>query len=384
MTPAPRPGHPSGQGRERQGLSKLGLRSISLKDRSCFKDGLSSMNLRYRSFHPRDATACQQLLQRYPEYSPQVFAALPTFWKRLFDEQAIIAAVIEDCQPGMPGTIVAFGADVFVTDGFMAEARAGCEPGIVNRLIRGELYDKLTPILRLDAIARANAGAGLNVIIIHNGLPELPTSVSMQAIGFKFQEAFTWAHRGYRIKEILHEVWDETDREWVRALHRLRADYSDFYGQSLCVPGVRPYLFGITREEAFENTGSITAPLFWYTPPRFQFRQGARELLTQALEGTTDVELAKALSISLPAVKMRWRAIYRQVESAAPELFPPGPGHASENSRGKEKRRCIVEYVRNHPEELRPYCVRGMRRSEFRSKRLATGSPAYLPKRPVR
>jgi len=131
MTPAPRPGHPSGQGGERQGPSKLGLRSISLKDRSCFKDGLSSMNLRYRSFHPRDATACQQLLQRYPEYSPQVFAALPTFWKRLFDEQAIIAAVIEDCQPGMPGTIVAFGADVFVTDGFMAEARAGCEPGIV-------------------------------------------------------------------------------------------------------------------------------------------------------------------------------------------------------------------------------------------------------------
>jgi hypothetical protein len=118
------------------------------------------MNLRYRSFHPRDATACQQLLQRYPEYSPQVFAALPTFWQRLFDEQAIIGAVIEDCQPGIPGTIIAFGADVFVTDGFMAEARAGHEPGVTDRLIRRELYDKLSPILRLDAIARANAGAG--------------------------------------------------------------------------------------------------------------------------------------------------------------------------------------------------------------------------------
>jgi hypothetical protein len=268
------------------------------------------MNLRYRSFHPRDATACQQLLQRYPEYSPQVFAALPTFWQRLFDEQAIIGAVIEDCQPGIPGTIIAFGADVFVTDGFMAEARAGHEPGVTDRLIRRELYDKLTPILRLDAIARANAGAGLNVIIIHNGLPELPPSGSMQVIGFKFQEAFAWAHQGYRIKEILHEVWDETDREWVRALQKLRADYSHFYGKSSCVPRVRPYLFGITREEALENTGSITAPLFLYTPPRFQFAQGARELLAMALEGATDVELAKSLSISLPAIKMRWRAIY--------------------------------------------------------------------------
>jgi hypothetical protein len=220
------------------------------------------MNLRYRSFHPRDATACQRLLQRYPEYSPQVLDALRTFWKRLFDEHAMIAAVIEDCEAGVPGTIVAFGADVFVSDGFMAEARAGHKPGVTDRLVRRELYDKLTPILRVDAIARANAAAGLNVIIIHNGLPELLTSGSIQAIGFKFQEAFTWAHRGYRIKEILHEVWDETDREWVRALQKLRADYSDFYGKSSCVPRVRPSLVGITREEALENTGSITAPLF--------------------------------------------------------------------------------------------------------------------------
>jgi hypothetical protein len=329
------------------------------------------MNLRYRSFHPRDTAACQHLLQSYPEYSPQVFADLPVFWKRLFDEQAMIAAVIEDWQPGNPGTIIAFGADVSVTDGFMAEARAGLEPGVAERLIRRELDDKLTPILRVDAIARANAGAGLNIIIIHNGLPKSQPGASMQAIGFKFQEAFTWAHRGYRIKEILHEVWDETDREWVRALQKLRTDYSDLYRKCSCVPRVRPYLFGITREEALENTGSVVAPIFLYTPPRFQFTPRARDLLAQTLEWATDAGLAKSLNISLPAVKMRWRAIYHQVESAAPELFPTDASHVSEHSRGKEKRRCIIEYVRNHPEELRPFdtpecTVPGLRSNRWR------------------
>jgi hypothetical protein len=327
------------------------------------------MNLRYRSFHPHDTTACLGLLGRYPEYSPQAFASLPRLWKRLFDEQAMIAAVIKDCEPGTPAKVVAFGGDVFVNDAFMAEARAGCEPGLIDRLIRRELHDKLTPILRVDAIARANAGGGLNIIIIHNGLPQSLPDESMRAISFNFQESFMWAHRGYRIKENLHEVWDEADREWVRAVLKLRADYSDLYGNSSCVPGSRPYLFGITLEEALENTGSIAAPVFLYTPPRFRFSRGARELLTQALEGETDVELAKSLKISLPAVKMRWRVIYDQVESVAPELFPSPKGRVSECSRGREKRRFIVEYVRNHPEELRPFYAPQRGATGFRSNR---------------
>jgi hypothetical protein len=316
------------------------------------------MNLRYRSFHPRDTTACLGLLQRYPEYSPQVLADLPRFWKRLFDQQAMIAAVIEEYEPGASSNIVAFGADVFVTDGFMVEARTELEPRLADRLIRRELNDKLKPILRPDAIARADAGAGLNLVIIHNGLPvpnSLPTE-SMQAIGFNFQDAFTWAHRGYRLKEILQEAWDETDREWVRAVLKLRADYSDFYGRGSCVPGARPYLFGITREEALENTGSVAAPVFLYRPPRFQFSQAAQELLARAMEGDTDVALAEVLHISLEGVKMRWRAIYDQAESVAPELFSSN-GRVSRSCRGKEKRRFIIEYVRNHPEELRPFHV---------------------------
>ena len=61
------------------------------------------------------------------------------------------------------------------------------------------------------------------------------------------------------------------------------------------------------------------------------------------------------MSSYLPAVKMRWRAIYDRVESIAPELFPRQTTDASESIRGMEKRRFIVEYVRNHLQELRPF-----------------------------
>jgi hypothetical protein len=322
---------------------------------------VGSMNLRYRNFHPRDITACLRLLERYPEYTPWVFTNLPIFWKRLFDQQAMIAAVIEQYEPGAPATIVGFGADVFVTDAFIAEARAAYEPRLADRLVRRELNEKATPILRRNGIARANADAGLNVIIIHPGTPNSP-----QAIRFNMREAFIWAHRGFQIKEILQEVWDETDREWVQVWGALRGDYSDFYYRNgTPIPRYRPYLFGITREEALKDPGSLAAPLFLYTPPRFQFSQGAQELLTGAMDGETDIALAEKLRISLPAVKMRWRVIYGRVESVAPELFPTRTSHISESSRGKEKRRCIVEYVRKHPEELCPFSVSQHRTPAF-------------------
>ena len=94
-----------------------------------------TMNLRYRRFQPGDTTDCLRLMQTYPEYSPQLLAELPLLWKRLFDEQAMIAAVIEDCEPGKHASIVGFGADVFVTDAFMGEARGGREPYLSARLV---------------------------------------------------------------------------------------------------------------------------------------------------------------------------------------------------------------------------------------------------------
>jgi hypothetical protein len=64
-----------------------------------------------------------------------------------------------------------------------------------------------------------------------------------------------------------------------------------------------------------------------------------------------DVSIAKALFVTLPAIKRRWSNIFERVGSIKPELCPMD----GEGTRGTQKRQRILTYVRSHPEELRPF-----------------------------
>jgi hypothetical protein len=243
----------------------------------------------------------------------------------------------------------------------MAEARAGREPNLTDRVIRLELQETDSPVLRRSAIARANSQAGLNVIVLHVGeAKEIPPGPVQYRLRYTVMEAFVRDHRGYQLRELLQEVWDELTLVWVQSWGRLRSEYAEYYARKgIPIPeaGYRPHLIGLTREEALAEPGSVSAPLFLHTPPRLGLSEGQQELLFRALDGEMDESLARALRISLPAVKMRWRAIYDRVESIAPELLPKKKARMSESSRGTEKRRGILEHIRHHPEELRPYPI---------------------------
>jgi hypothetical protein len=314
------------------------------------------MNLRYRNFRLADTANCLRLLEPYPDSTPKLLSQLPTFWKRLFGEQAFIGVAIEECEPGGPPRMVAFGGTLFVNEDFMRDARAAREPGLLQRLVDSELGGDPSPILRRAAIARANAADGLNTVIIHTApkmpLPEEPG----YAYRYYLKEAIVWAHRGYRIKEGLQEIWSEKDLDWIKAFLTLRSDYSDYYRRTgQLIPVHRPYLYGVSADEALSSASSLAAPVFLYTPPRFHLPRGAQDLLARALDGETDTALANSLHVSLATVKMRWRQIYERIEEIAPELLPDLAGNHSEANRGKEKRRYVIEYIREHPEELRPF-----------------------------
>src|SRR5262249_6735396 len=115
----------------------------------------------------------------------------------------MVAAVIEDSLPGRSPRVVGFGADVFVTDTFMKEARTGCEPHLTYRVVSRELSEKISPVLRRDAIARSNAGEGLSVIVINVGTTRTLSEQSADyALRYHVREAFIWSHLGYLIKEV--------------------------------------------------------------------------------------------------------------------------------------------------------------------------------------
>jgi hypothetical protein len=113
---------------------------------------------------------------------------------------------------------------------------------------------------------------------------------------------------------------------------------------------------GLTKEEALANPGSYLSSLFVYTPPRFHFNCSEQALLHHALMGKTSENLAASLSISLWTVKKRWHGIYQRVADVDRELLlPPVADGTNVTSRGAERRRYLLHYLRQHPEELRPF-----------------------------
>jgi DNA-binding CsgD family transcriptional regulator len=279
-------------------------------------------------------------------------------WAALLRDGALNASVVEmtgdDARPAIAG----FGASVFVTDAWAADARSSREPYLTARTIAREL-DGRSPILRPRSIARSNAG-GLNVLILHYGESATVPPLSRPALRYRMFESLVDTHRGYRLKDVLQEFWDEIDTEFViHGWGRVITDYATFFDghrRQWPPPGRRPHLIGITREECLANPGTLAAPLFVHVPPRLSLTRAEQRMMGLALRGNTDIELARTLRLALPTIKSRWRGIYDRVGRVAPELLTST--HPS-SSRGQEKRRHLLEYVRRHPEELRAAFVAG-------------------------
>ncbi len=101
--------------------------------------------------------------------------------------------------------------------------------------------------------------------------------------------------------------------------------------------------------------GEVAGRLFDYQAAQIGFTSAEKRLLFSALAGPTDEELARILSISLPTVKKTWLSIYNRVEDHIPDLIAVlEPTALTNGRRGREKRRGVLAYLRNHPEELRP------------------------------
>jgi hypothetical protein len=73
-------------------------------------------------------------------------------------------------------------------------------------------------------------------------------------------------------------------------------------------------------------------------------------LLNAALAGATDADLATSLGVSLSAIKARWRSIFARFAELAPDYES-----AERDGRGPQKRHHVLRYLRDHPEELRPF-----------------------------
>ena len=326
------------------------------------------MDFLVRPLEEHDFPACLELLQGHLAYPASILPDLPKVWRRLLREDALVTAVADSGSlETKPGSILAVGMVVFVTDDWMAAVQVGEEPYLSVRTVRQELAGP-SPILRPAAIQRDNRGGRLNAV--HLLYVEAPMSEELRsALDHRMRLAFVEDMRGYRIKAALIELWDEVPPYSIQGgPYPVVTDYTAYYeqrGEPLPPPGRRPFLLGMTRPEVLSDFGRGMAPAFLDTPPRFDFTRAEQRMLRQAVFGYTDVELARRLGFALPTIKNRWRALYDRLGRIAPDLLDS----ASEAVRGPEKRRRLLEYLRRHPEELRP----GLWRTRPTPKRGASG-----------
>lgn len=316
------------------------------------------MPLSHRPATPQDLDACWRIVRGDPFYPPALRETRTAFWRRMMEEEAILSVVVEDPDRPPETRLRAFSFSAFVSDAFAAEA-AALPPGIAGHLHARTLAGA-TPILGQAAIGRANARGGLTLLLNPFGYaPDASERSWMEVAEVMFSCLFTY-HAGYQIKGLLLESYGQ---EWalrnVAAGLHVRTDYVDYFQahpEARPQADQQPTLLGLTREEAFASLGNRCFPLFLFTRPQFGFRRGEQRLLCHALSGGTNEESALALGVSLSAIKKRWEAIYARISLTAPLLLPTNPHREpSGMKRGQEKKDHLLAYLRQHPEELRPY-----------------------------
>jgi len=234
---------------------------------------------------------------------------------------------------------------VFVTGAFADREIRDPQPGLNSRIIAGVAAEE--PILLSRAeIGAGNAGEGLDFVNMYgtwrDGIMNPDQLAEVHALlGTSFVEHFA----GYRFNRVLKETIGDSRIALARATgtYRLLAEF----------PESESALAVVTRESALTAPYSAAATIYRYRPPVLRLRPAEQELLAAALSGKTDAELSADLGLSLEATKKRWLSIFDRVDQFKREILTQT--EADSDGRGPQKRHRVVAYIRNHPEELRPF-----------------------------
>lgn len=279
-------------------------------------------------------------------------------WRAFLMHPAALSCVIEDVDREPGGRLVCCAQAVFVTDKFVEWAKSAVGPWMI-RTAANSLPDGSSPLCSAAEVEEGCTERGrLNSLVTRWAHGNTWMSEEYRQCVHEFrQRTFFNMTRGYRFGQILCEsVGAMAVKQAQGAGFGLWTDYDEYYRANPPAPPDerRPYLSGITREEAVEVAGSLMSHFFAYQPRRFGFTADEREVVHYAMMGCTETATADATDNSVNRIKYLWGVLYDKVDAIDPALFASLRGDkAPTNRRGAEKRRLLLAYLRDHPEELR-------------------------------
>ena len=317
------------------------------------------MLLRARPTRSKDLEACLDLIQNSCPRTAAFRGQYLPFLESLLRGGSWVSAVVED-EGRMPEKrLVGFVACLFISDNFARQIKTGLHPDLPLAILEKWRLG-LKPHLCQDGIRKANAGEGVAILALHfNHVAADCASWEQDLIAKWLGDQFRLALEGYRVKEWLAEVRGTKNRRlaWNMGFHPYRIFDDGKKNMSPNDPKRDPerFLMGFQPGVSPERPGTLVSSLSLFTPPRFYFGLPEQEVLREALQNATDEEIGPSVGISPWAVKKRWQGIYRKVARVDRQLTTADPTpDVLEASRVKQKRRRLLNYLRSHPEELRP------------------------------
>lgn len=272
---------------------------------------------------------------------------------RLLAERRVIARAFEETTAAGHRVLRGCGLSALVAPQAALTAMHGGALDPVDAALRS--CRTPTPhLLDRGAIAPLNRARRLYMLVLDFAL-DGSAGAPAAAVTALAHRAFLQAHSGYGLRALLAVV-----RPWERKADGYRASLAAMGCSAAPAAADGSQVFTLAAEQIADQPFHLLQTLFVARAPRLVLTPAQQELLELAALGFDDAAIARELAISLHTVHKRWRAIYERASAAYPGLAAGAPySGGTGGRRGLEKRRLIVEYVRAHPEELRPYPRRG-------------------------
>jgi hypothetical protein len=275
-------------------------------------------------------------------------------WQGLVEARSFQAAVIESDEAIKGHRIVGFAASVFVSAAFAERETAEPKPGLNARVIASVITGQ-PAVLTAKELGYVNAQGALYLIILHPGsMPGGLTRDQCQDVLRQISLATLYFHDGYQVRRILMEATSSTEIEFVKSfsIWNVESTFEDFHRRNPRNSWNRDRaLFSVD----FADGLSFVVKGGHHREPALRLRASDQELLVAALRVSTDMELSQELGLKLPTLKKRWASVFNRVAIAKPDLLPGLDENPDHQARGRQKRHRLLAYVREHPEELRPY-----------------------------
>jgi DNA-binding CsgD family transcriptional regulator len=176
-------------------------------------------------------------------------------------------------------------------------------------------------------------------------------------------EAGRFFRAGYRINTVISVVYGRGVADCLRGGGWPVVELSDGSSSRPATSTAddrQGYLVVQHREAVPSSPLHGHAPFFHAPSPTLGFSRAEQRVLERALLDQSDAAIADDLGISVDAVKQTWRRVFDRVSRVMPYIIPPG--NAASDTRGCEKRRHLLQYLRGHLEELRPHVLNSPKR----------------------